>query len=812
MPSSSTSLPLRPARTSPVLILHPVARAAAVLAVVACALAPLAGAQAQSAAPAAAAAHRYQLAAGDLDAVLTQFASQAQITLSFDPQLVQGLHSQGLQGSHTPAQGLEALLRGTGLEAVQGGSGGWQVRRHGVAGAAGAAGGAVLDTVLVQDRAERTGITEGSGSYAPRDVTVGGKRPTAWKEVPASVSVVTRQQIEDQNLITVEDALRQVTGVTAISYGDGTAYFKSRGHDSDVQYDGLPANNGLQYLSQFDLAMYDRLEVLRGPGGVLQGAGGAAGTVNLVRKRPLADPAVTGTLSAGSWGRLRSEVDISRPLNESGSVRGRAVLAGQNYANFQDRGREKHGMAYGVVEADLTSATQLTLSLASQSSNARGIDYGAGVHPDGSFVKAPRSAFFGTDWSRSHNTTQELFAELNHRLGGDWQAKLSYLDRKVDGHSNYSYLMPGIGYDYTANYRLQAQDGNTHWRGVDANVGGSFELGGRRHEALLGFNQAWRDEDAFSGFVDAGRVNIFNIQVPERPVPFRFGTRSHSVQSGLYGQLRLKLAEPLTLALGGRMSWYESRSQNLLVANSPWNSDPSVNRKFTPQVGLTYAVAPHINLYGNYSEIFQPQTELGYGNVALKPRVGKQTEIGAKGVFLDGRLNATLAAFEIRDNNRAVGDPDHPSFSVARGKVRSRGWELEVSGRIQPGWDVIAGYTRLNNRYLSDPDNLGAVYSGEEPRNSFKLWTRYAFQNQTLRGWHVGAGMRAQSSTSRDAAAQGGYTVVDAQLGYQISRNVSATLSVNNLFDKTYYARVPSRFYSVWGDPRNAMLTLRASF
>ena len=753
----------------------------------------------------------FQLPAGPLEPALYAFGSQAGITLSFDPALAQGLRTAGLQGRYTVGQGLAELLRATGLQAVRGASGAWQLRRQSDAGPAPQSATA-LPTVTVQDQAERSAVTEGSGSYAPREVTVAGKRPTPWKEVPASVSVITRQRIEDQNLVTVEDALRQVAGVTAISYGDGTAYFKARGHDSDVQYDGLPANNGLQYRSQFDLAMYDRLEVLRGPGGVLQGAGGAAGTVNLVRKRPQADPAFNASLSAGSWGRGRAELDVSRPLNASGSVRGRAVLAGQSDGSFLDAGRSKHVLAYGVVEADLAPSTQLTASFSNQNRNARGIDYGVGVHTDGSFVRAPRSAFFGTDWSNAHGRTQEVFAELAHRFAGDWQAKLSYLDRRVESHSRYGYLQRGVSSDNRANYWLQGQEGDTTWRALDANLGGSFTLAGRRHEALLGLNRSWRDDTSLSYGKGVGAVDIFQIQVPDQPLPQTFASRTRSEQSGVYGQLRLNLAEPLTLALGGRVSWYESRALNLRTTPLAWAADPSVNRQFTPQLGLVYAVAPAWSLYANYSEIFQPQTQLSLGNKALKPREGRQAELGAKGVFLDGRLNASLAAFEIKDENRAVVDPDNPTFYLARGKVRSRGWEAEVSGRLRPGWDLYAGYTRLDTRYLADPANLGRVYSEEEPRHTVKLWTRYALQDKALRGWHVAGGARIQSSTSRGAAAQGGYTVVDAQLGYQIDRHLAATLSLNNVFDKAYYARVPSGFYSVWGDPRNVMLTLRASY
>ncbi|XDF37098.1 TonB-dependent siderophore receptor [Paracidovorax avenae] len=795
--------------------LHPIALAAAL-----CTLASL-NAAAQTAATATQdtaqntaqdAEHAFDLPAGPLDAALYALGRQAGLTLSFDPALVQGMDTPGLQGRFSAGQGLASLLRNTGLRAVRGASGAWQLQRMAQPAPAQGDAAPALGTIVVKETAEPGATTEGSGSYAPRQVTVGSKIPVPWKEVPASVSVVTRQQIEDQNLVTVEDALRQVVGVTAFPYGDGTAYFQSRGYQSDVQYDGIPANNGLQYLSQFDLAMYDRIEVLRGPAGVLQGAGSPAGTVNMVRKRPTAEPAIGGTLSAGSWGRGRSELDISRALNDSGSVRGRAVLAGQSYGSFLDQGRDRSFMGYGVIEADLTRDTLLTLSATAQKKRDRGIDYGVGVHADGSFVRLPRSTFYGTDWSGADNTTTEYFAELGHRFNSQWQARVVYLDRSVDGDSRYGYVNPGPGFDYHSRYTLQAQDGDTRWRGLDAHISGRFDLAGMDHEVVLGFNQAWRSQTSLSGNVQIPDVDLRSIQVPEQPIPFRFGSRSRSEQSGIYGQWRTHLADPLILTLGGRLSRYESRSQNILPTVAGWQKDPGVGTRFTPQAGLVYAVQPDISVYGSYTEIFAPQTQLAVGNAALKPREGRQYEVGAKGVFLNGRLNASVAAFQIQDENRAVADPDHPTFYVARGKVRSRGWEMEVAGRIRPGWDIHAGYTRLLTRYVDDPAQQGAIYSAEEPRNSLKLWTRYEFQDQALRGWFLGAGLRAQSTTSRDADPQRGYAVFDAQVGYRINQHLSATMNVNNLFDKAYYARVPSRFYSVWGDPRNVMVTLRASY
>lgn len=750
------------------------------------------------------ASHSYAIAPGPLDQALYSFARSAGVTLSFEPELVAGMHTSGLAGHYAVDEGLARLLSGTGLEGIVGASGGYRLRKT-----VGSASGALPE---ISVSAERSADTEGSNRYAPTAVTVASKIPMAWKDVPNSVTVITRQQMDDQNMTSVEDALRQSVGVTAIPYGDGTAYFQSRGYASEVQYDGLPANSSLQYLHQFNLAMYERVEVLRGPSGLLQGSGEPAGTVNLVRKRPQLTPGISGSVSGGSWSNYKGDIDLSRPLNDEGTVRGRIVAAGEDGAVYKDKGHHREGLAYGILEVDLTPQTTWAISAASQNDFSRGTDYGPGVYTNGSFVNPPRSAFFGVDWGTGNQTSNEFFTELKHRFDGGWVAKASYIYRHASSDSIYGYVNGLVQLNNVASYTLQGQRGNTTWQDLDVNLSGHFSLLGRTHQVLLGANYAQRDAYSASGSRTLPGIDIYDIAIPRTAIALSSGSNTYSEQYGLYAQTRLKLADPLTLLLGARESWYASRSQALLPVAADWKSTPSVNNKFTPYAGLVYEVTPAVSLYGSYSDIFSPQTQLAAGNAPLSPRTGEQYEIGAKGVFLDGKLNASLAAFRLRDNNRAVTDPDNPGFYVTEGRVESKGWEAEVSGSPARGVDLYAGYTRLDTRYLSDPVNQGKVFSPEEPRHTFKLWTKYQFQQPALSKLQAGFGARIMSQTNRGVGMQGGYSVFDAQLGYHIDAHWLATLQVTNLFDKTYYARMPARFYSVYGEPRNITLTLRAAY
>jgi outer membrane receptor for ferric coprogen and ferric-rhodotorulic acid len=180
-------------------------------------------------------------------------------------------------------------------------------------------------------------------------------------------------------------------------------------------------------------------------------------------------------------------------------------------------------------------------------------------------------------------------------------------------------------------------------------------------------------------------------------------------------------------------------------------------------------------------------------------------------------VNASLAYFDIRDTNRSYVDTDHPNFFLPLGEVQSTGIEAEVAGRVLPGLEIAAGYTYLKTEYLTDKNNQGLAINGLFPEHSFKLWAKYDFQDPAFDRWSVGVGVLAQSETVdaiRDPKrAQSAYAIVNTLIGYELDKNLLATLAVNNVFDESYYVRVGAiNSYNFYGEPRNYMLTLRKSF
>ncbi|KAF1068241.1 MAG: Fe(3+)-pyochelin receptor [Pseudomonas citronellolis] len=758
----------------------------------------LAGMALGGAAGAADSGRDYHLGGGPLGELLSRFAAQAGVVLSFDANRTAGKRSVGLDGHFAVEQGFAALLAGSGLKASEVSPGHYAL---------------VTDDVYTLGSTTVTGsnlvpVTEDKDSYTTPLLTI-GKGHLAQKDIPQSVSVVTRKRMDDQNMLTVTDALRETTGITAVDYGDGTAYFQSRGFPAAVMYDGVPSDSGLQYQQQFDLAMYERIEVIRGPSGLLQGSGEPGGSVDLLRKRPQDEFALGGHLRAGTWDNYQGDLDVTGPLDEQKHIRGRLVLSTQDRDYFYDKGHSSLGMAYGIVDIDLDPDTLLSLSAGYQKTDIGPFDYGQSVYTNGRFLNASRSQFYGADWNQSNLYMREFHAELTHAFNDTWTSHSTFNYRGLDSSSLYAYYGQGVNPQTNeADFTYQRQSDAYDWYSLDHNFTGAFDAFGRQHQVLFGANYALYKDHSLSAYQDAGLHDVFNPDLPKPDLAYTSGSDSRLSQGGVYGQARLKLLDPLTLVLGSRLSWYGTEQRTLLPTSGSWERSPGVNHKYTPYAGLIYDLTPQLTAYASYASGFTPQTQNSVSGQVLAPRKSKQYEIGLKGSYLDGALNANLAAFVLRDENRAVADPDNAGYYVNAGKIESRGWEAEISGSPLPGWDLYAGYTFLLNRYLDDPSNQGKVYDSEEPKHSLKLWNLYHFQGGALADWRVGGGVRAYSPTSRGAEEQGGYAVYDALLGYKVNSHLDASLALNNAFDRRYFSRVPSSYYGIYGEPRNLMLTL----
>ena len=750
-----------------------------------------------------------------LSDALLQLGQQTSLQFIYTSDLVRGYSVQPITGRMSPEEALRRLLAGTGIEYSRDGN---TINLWRPADSA-----TQLGSITVTGRSLAT--TEDSGSYAARDVTI-GKSAQSLREIPQSVSVMTRTQMDDQGFTRVADALNYTTGIRSSSYSD-TELFTSRGFNTNIQYDGVPTQQGAlgPGVPHHDLAIYDRLEVLRGPSGLLSGSGEPGGVINLVRKRPTDEFRFEGAVGVGSWDNYRVEADIAGPLTEDDKLRGRLVGVYQDKNQFYSYGKNNPQLLYGVLEYDLGENTTLGITGLYSKMNFR-VFNGLPLYDDGSLPSY--DTFLGTIKLSGHETF-ELGADIKHRFGDGWEFKANYSHKENNykGYSAMALTPVSVETGLTSGWAGRIHNTFT-WDQMDANVSGPFTLLGREHSVTVGYNWARYDTTSssrFGAFPDWDAYNNFNYgSALDQPLLNK--SQDITTQSGLYASTRLSLTDNLTAVLGGRWSNYDLKSRDLKPARSPWQkSDAKADGKFTPFAGLVFDVNEQISVYGSYAETFVPQSDSDYSGKTLEPRKGWQMEAGIKGEFLDGRLNTSLAVYRLRDTNRAVVDTDHVGCGNsatgtcyrASGLVQSQGWEFEVVGSPIVGWDLGASYTYTDVRVREDSDNdvKGQRFNSNLiPKHLFHVWSQYKFGADDfgggLRGWSVGAGVQSQSNLYTNSVYQGGYTTVSAKLGYKPNEHWEAMLVINNLFDKRYLESVGhATFLNLYGAPRNAMLTLK---
>ncbi|CDG85966.1 TonB-dependent siderophore receptor [Janthinobacterium agaricidamnosum] len=769
-----------------------------------------------------------QLERQPLAQALNALALQTRLELIVQPALVAGRMAPAVAGQMTPRQALGRLLDGSGLVA----------RLDGTAVTVQAAPPPSADVtmapVTVTALGERSAVTEQTGSYTSRELSI-GKLRLSVRETPQSVSAVTQQQMEDQHLVTLEQVLGQATGVTRTTRNFGDHRFSVRGfviQDDNQLVDGVP---GMLYSATgwlpVDMAIYDRVEVLRGAGGLIVGAGDPSGAVNLVRKRPRAQAHADVSVSAGSWHNYRTELDAGMPLNAEGTLRGRVVAGYEDRRYFYDLAHARQPLLYGVVEADLGRDTRLTIGARHQEKDIGAYWlFGLPRYSDGGALDVPRSTSLAQDWNRHDASVNEVFGELERRFGDDWKARLT-VNRSNGGFDQKLALARGVVERGTLAgprlYSLYFKNLDVVTTGIDASLAGSFQALGGTHQFLAGANWSRRSEDDKGAAIDDGspidpfHPDHFAVAEPVRPA-WTSALDVRDQRAGLYASARLELAQPLHLLLGGRVSWLNYRSADRISGDQVAGYDQ--NREFTPYAGLVYDVGRLWSWYASYADTFQPQSKyFTAGGQPLKPAIGANYETGLKGELYDGRLNATLALFQVRKTGNAELDVanDGPCDRNADGNcyrnastLQSKGVEAEVSGEAWPGLQLTAGYT-----YVTSRADDGSSISAETPRHLLRMAGNYRLPGR-WRQWSLGGGVAAQTGYATQAPdndavriADGGRAVWDLHAAYIIDRSWTVALNVANAFDKNYWANLGElRRGNYYGEPRNVTLTLRAAF
>ncbi|MFD2641354.1 TonB-dependent siderophore receptor [Pseudomonas japonica] len=782
------------------------------------------------------ASQQFQIAAGPLGTVLSLFATRAGITLSFDARDTQGRQSSGLQGAYSVEEGLARLLAGSGLRAQRRDNGGYVLVPAANAGSV-ELGATSIDGQFLGE------TTEHSGSYTSGVTRTATKLPLTIRETPQSITVVTRQQMDDQGAQSIADVLRNTPGVSAQSYDSDRTEFSSRGLViTNYQYDGVNSvydgvyNEGVTHV---DMAIYDRVEVLKGATGLMTGSGDPSATVNLIRKKPTGQFQASLTGSAGSWDNYRGEGDISGPLNQSGSLRGRFVGAKQDGNGYQDHYQMKKEVWYGILEADLGPQTLLTVGVDQQTTTPRGTSWtGNPVYfSDGTRTDFSRSFNPGADWSRRDFQSRTFFASLEQALANDWSLKLSLNQMQSDHDTRLASASGGNPDRATGDgmfFYWGRWEGHRVQNNADLSLSGPFSLLGREHDLVLGFNSTTSRQtgDTYDTSLFAmvpGSIYDWrgDIAVPVFPKNGKY--EQNKRQNGAYIATRLKPVDDLSLILGTRVSTFKYDETYNYDGLSPSFPDSQADYEqhgvVTPYAGIVYDLDDIWSVYASYTSIYQPQTYKDSAGSTLDPVEGKSYETGLKAAFLGGRLNASLALFRIEQDNVAQSIGTNPLTNEGIYKAidgaTTKGVELEIAGEPLDGWNLGAGYTYARTRDADEQRIFGFPMSTSKPEHLLRLFSTYRLPG-ALERVTVGGGLNWQSafygniwnpaSNDYSRIKQGGYTLVDLMTRYQHDEHLSFTLNANNVFDKRYLSGL-GNFDTTWyGEPRNLMLTTRWDF
>jgi len=650
--------------------------------------------------------------------------------------------------------------------------------------------------------------SEQTGGYTVQGATVGTKTPAPLKDIPQSISTFTNEYIKDRKFVHLDDLAKYTAGLRVLTNDSGRSSIYSRGYEYDeYQIDGLPAPMTSIFGTVPSLAAYDRVEVMRGPSGLFSSTSELGGIVNMVRKRPTADFQGSVEASYGTFDTNHEQVDVSGPLDSQGRVRGRFIASRDDTNGMVDYNASDSETYYGALDIDLDDATQLSFGLNHEVKN---ITPNNGYPTDlkGNLLNFSHSKFLGADWNYFDGKTTDFTAELTHHFdnGGNGRIALRTSDRDAD--YLYAFTRAGVSTAGTATEGYTGREFTENTVSMDASYSQPFETMGNVSEFVVGtdyknYHNYYKNAAGSLGDINVNTYDPTDFAKPTNIYGSSTATMvgTQSEEYGLYSKLTFRPIADLALIGGARLSYYKGSGYTTkIVADTQTDYDQTISAHVTPYGGVVYDLDPNNTLYFSYSQVFKPQTETDEAGRVLKPRTGEQYEAGIKGSYFGGDLNTRFSVFQLTDKDRATTPGDDPSatYDVASGKTRIRGAEFEVSGKITPNWDLIAGYTYMDTKVLSGD----AVTTFQAmPKHQVSLWNKYTIPNGPLEGLAIGSGVTAMSdfymttvppTGATYTVAAPGYATVDAKLSYPITKKLTATLDGTNLLNRDYYSRVGS--------------------
>ncbi|MEO0432109.1 MAG: TonB-dependent siderophore receptor [Cyanobacteria bacterium J06656_5] len=649
-----------------------------------------------------------------------------------------------------------------------------------------------------EDNALRLVVTgENEDDYRVPNASTATRTDTPVLDIPASIQVIPQQVLEDQQVTRLDEALSNVSGVAfGGTFVNTSLNFNIRGFDAPTLRNGFRDFGGFTGVSP-TITNLERVEVLKGPASILYGEVQPGGLINLVTEQPLSEPTYELAARVGNRGVFQPQVDLSGPITPD-----QRLLYRLNASYFHDDGFTdfdqdiEQTFVAPVLAWQISERTNLTIN-AEYLNDQQPFETGLVAFGDG-VVDAP----FDRIISEPDNfTDSELFRigyDLKHDFNEQWHIRnaFEYSNRDLRNVS----VLP-LDFDETTGFvtRFPSQQKlDTENFSLQTNIVGEFATGSVGHTLFAGVDLNRTEDSEVTGFdfFTPSFLDIFNpvyglVTIDEDNLPLFADNDIQTDRLGIYLQDQIDITDNLILLAGIRYDTVEQETTNNPTDLNPIGSETTQNDDaWTPRVGIVYQPVDFLSLFASYSQSFTPNPGTTAAGDPLKPEEGEGFEVGIKAELLEGDLLATLAYFDITRQNVATPDPLDPFSSVATGKQRSQGVELDIVGEIMPGWNIIASYAYTDARVTEDnviPDGNGLFNA---PEHSASLWTTYEITSGELQGLGFGAGFNFVGERDGDldnSFVLDDYFLTNAGVFYRRD-NWRFALNAKNLFDVDYIA------------------------
>jgi len=649
--------------------------------------------------------------------------------------------------------------------------------------------------------------------YSSRDGSSATKTPTPIIDVPQAITTITADQLEDQAITQLNDALRYVPGIS-LDTGEGhrdAIFIRGQSTTADFYLDGL-RDDAQYYRSLYNI---ERVEILKGANALMFGRGGGGGIVNRVSKTAQFEGTEVGfNGSVDSQGAFALSADLNQLLADT--VAARLNTTYEEFDSFRDFVDGRFIGISPTVTSRLGEATRLVASY-TYDDDSRVTDRGIpslGTAP----LEGHDRTFFGSkDFNRATNVAHIARARLEHEFSSD--LSINVTGQFADYDKYYANVVPtgtdGTtvdlgGYTSATDRQNWIGQANLVWATEFGRVGSTFLAG-----IEAGNQDSWsnRTEVDFGGGVEDITVDLQRVlDVPA--VTVGSVTRENSSELSTfsaYAQEQLDFGA-LQLIGGLRYDRFDLTATNL----GTMETNSRVDEKVSPRFGLVVKPDRNFSLYASWSTSFLPQsgdqfTTLGDVDAELKPEEFENLELGVK-YAPHADLLLTAAVFRLDRSNTTADDPLNPGFVILTGSSRVEGVELSIAGEVLPDWQASLGYTYLDGEIRSDTENeIAGTALRQLPKHQIALWNRLDLTDSLGLGLGVVHQSKQFASTSNTVELPA-YWRVDAAAYVSLSEQVSLQLNVENLFDETYYASAHGDNNIQPGKPLTARIGVRLGF